>query len=290
MKPRRRSRLRVAIAGGDGTAMFAAAADRVDWKLVAVAGEDTDAIADAMRARHIDLDELIGRSNADVVIVGTPPSRRLDDARALLARNVHVVLVPPTVGAGDVAAIAQSIAGSRAQLIVGDPLPMSPVVQLWLNQLTDAGPLDHVSGVATTEHRWSLLATTVLSARVAGWGEPVGLSGGELHFAGGRSAGVAAADHSRSTTTPPPRFELQAAGPMLAVRLELFPIPTLERNGAPLPLPSARHPADAFGVSNLLTSFRADIEAGRAPALGVEHLVSIGDLLDGDVTQFGPTT
>ena len=79
----------------------------------------------------------------------------------------------------------------------------------------------------------------------------------------------------------PARWELQAASPDHALRVELLPEPALERDGAvAVPAGGGSHPADVLGFAPFLRAFWADVTAGRRPVLDAVFARELADLRD----------
>lgn len=235
------------VAGDTGTAMFAAAADRLDWKVAAAAGATAADIRAETRAKVVDVDRVVDSIDADLAVVGTSPERRLTDAARLLDRGVAVVLVPDGLEPG------HELAASSGRWVLGDPIPMAPAVQRWMQVLQSFEQVDRVWITTTASRTASAASLAVLVARIVRWADPDRVD-------------VDVIDD------PLPRFEAQAAGPSDAATLTLFPDSRVEHNGNDVSPPPTRHPADAFGATDLLRRFAADLDAGTVPILGAEFL------------------
>jgi hypothetical protein len=243
----RSKRTRLVVAGDTGTAMFAAAADRLDWKVAAAAGAGAAEIKAETRAKVVDLDRVVDSIDADVAVVGTPADRRLADAARLLDRGVGVVLVPDGLGHG------QALPTASGRWVLGDPIPMAPAVQRWMQVVQAFGQIDRVWITTTPSRTTSAASLAVLVARIVRWPDPDRVE-------------IQVVDDAL------PRFEAQAAGPTDAATLTLFPDSRVEHNGDDVSPPPMRHPADAFGATDLLRRFAADLGAGTTPILGADFL------------------
>ncbi|MFN3254689.1 MAG: hypothetical protein ACE37B_03250 [Ilumatobacter sp.] len=273
----RTRRRRVVVIGDDGTAPLAVAADRLDWKLVGVA--EAPSIAAAMRAKERTVDDVLERSKADVAIIGTNLARRADDVRTAASLGLHVVVVPsPKLRLIDVdRADGHAVDSMNERVTVGDPFPTAPATQRWFARLRELPDIATLTGRLRLGrhdelgHLWSLVAGAVLSARLRGQTsladariEADSIAGATLLEVGSLSMRLVVDDAAEAGT---PLLELQAAGPADALRLEMFPTPHLEHNGSPVDVPTARHPADAFGATDLLANLAADIDTARRPVL-----------------------
>ncbi len=253
----RSRRTQLAIAGDHSSAMFAAAGDRLDWNVVAVAGAGADSVRAGTGAKVVDLDRLIASIKADIVVVGTSPERRCDDARQLLARGVGVVLIPVV----DMDVVVHPGSDITPRWVVGDPVPMAPAVQRWLRGLASAASVDRIWITATPALRFSACSVAVLASRIMRWPDASRIAVDLIESDQGDNA--------------LPRFEAQAAGAHDALTLSLFPAPVVEHNGSELPLALTRHPADAFGAADLLRTFARDLAAGSHPVLGAGFLDAV---------------
>ncbi len=272
----------VALAGTGATAaMFAAAARTLGWPLVAISGESPQLVADHVDAPIVPLDELLTTVGAEIVIVDTPAEVRAGHAASLLDRGVHVLLTPG-LDADGAALVASAAARSSARLVMAEMFPTAPAVQRWFVELGRLGRVEHLSGRASPLGlAWPLTAVAVFSTRLAGWGDPTGSAtngtGYTLHFASGPTARLGIAP---AADLGPARWELQAASARGTLRVELLPVPTVERDGEAIGLPASTEPAETFGAAPLLRTFWADVEAGRPPVLDaafgalVERLLS----------------
>jgi predicted dehydrogenase len=181
-------------------------------------------------------------------------------------------------------------------VMYGDAFCASPVVDELLGQIgTLRSPPTHLSsrsilpapvdtavaGSPMTFHGTSSIAVLLLVARLCGLGHPrqvvarttVGVVGApgatdlELRFGSGPVATVHAA------WGPPgaPVRDVQVATAEEVWRVDAFPTPTLERNGAPLGSPigaaAGGDPIYALGYIPQLRSFWLDVTAGRPPVL-----------------------
>ena len=89
-----------------------------------------------------------------------------------------------------------------------------------------------------------------------------------MHFASGDAIRV----HASFGPPSGPAWDLQVASASEVLRVDLLPVPTLERNGTPLPLPAqaGTDPAVSFGFRPQLQQFWSDIGADRSPMLPAE--------------------
>lgn len=247
---RRSTRTRLLVAGDVDTAMFASAADHLDWKVVAAAGGVANDIGSETGAKVVELERLLDSIDADVAVVGTSVERRVDDAERLLARRIGVVLIPAGL------AIDDALPTANDRLVIGDPVPMAPAVQRWMQVVKSFGQVDRV-WINTSESRAiSACSLAELVARLLRWQ-------------------TADRVEIQLTDDALPRFEAQAAGPNDAATMTLFPNPTVEHNGSDVSPPPMRHPADAFGATDLLRRFSDDLAAETMPILGVDFLNAV---------------
>lgn len=247
---RRSKRTRLLIAGDVDTAMFASAADRLDWKIAAVAGDLAVGIRSETGAKVVELERLLDSLEADIAVVGTSAERRGLDADRLLSRGVGVVLIPSGLGAD------HDVPAANDRIVIGDPIPMAPAVQRWMQVVRSFDQVDRVWITTSASRSSSACSLAVLIARLLRWPDSERID-------------------IRVVNDPLPRFEAQAAGPNDAATMVLFPTPTVEHNGSDVSPTPERHPADAFGATSLLRRFSDDLVGLATPILGVDFLEDV---------------
>ncbi|MEO1058370.1 MAG: hypothetical protein AAFY28_15795 [Actinomycetota bacterium] len=252
---------------GSHLAPFAAACDLVGWHPAALAGGAAE-LVNNIAAPAIDLDVAVAAQPLDIAILATPHERRIGDAQELLARGVHVLLVPD-IDLPDVAALTAPDSGP-AMLALAAPLIAAPTTGQWLSRVGEASGIEHLAGRAGPPSgpagplRGQLLALMTLAARAAGWDQPSGVrrDGADVVLQFSSSNRTA-----RATSTPAVEsatFTVQAAGPADAIVLDALPDTQVEHNGTVVA--SARpdeHPAVRFGTAPLLRRFVADLRTRR---------------------------
>lgn len=297
----------VALWGTDGSVRAHAAACLVcDWKIAVVAAGSPSAAATLARelgAEPISVGDLVTRRRADLAILpsdtGDPAPADAGDIGAMLDLGYHLVRTPPLAqtlaDADTIVALAEAAAARGQRMLYGDVVCASPVVDALFGRLAVMGAeTTHISSrsvrtvdsaATPAELRTPLLqhgvhgiAATLLAARLSDLGRPTSVTGerggtggsvtdARLHFRSGDSIAV----HASYTATPAPSWGLQVASPDEVLRVDLFPTPTLERNGDPQPEVSepglADGPPRAFGFVPQLERFWADVTAGRSPTL-----------------------
>lgn len=247
---KRRKRTRLLVAGDVDTAMFASAADRLDWKVAAVSGGLADDIRSETGAKIVELERLLDSIGAEIAVVGTSGDRRVADAERLLARGIGVVLIPAGLTSD------HDLPTATDQLVIGEPVPMAPAVQRWMQVVQSFGQVDRVWINTSASRAASACSLAVLTARLLGWP-------------------TADKVEIKVIDDPLPRFEAQAAGPTDAATMTLFPNPTVEHNGSDMSPPPVRHPADAFGATDLLRRFSDDLATETTPILGIDFLAEV---------------
>ncbi|WP_420450501.1 hypothetical protein [Ilumatobacter sp.] len=261
MRRRAPSRTRVAVVGHHATAPLVVAAGLLDWEVTSTAGPTAEEVAGATGATIRSIEEAVDDPRAEIVVVGTPEDRRLDDARRLGLAGSAVVVVPGRVDADRIDWTPAS------PLVVGDALLHAPVVRRWLGHLGRCvGRGDVVRHLSLA---WSPPAPDdgSLSSSVAGIAVVARRMAGRQHV-GGPDV-VRRRDRGLATV------ELQFATDTAVARAEVFPTPVLELDGDPIEIGGTDHPAVAFGAVEVLRGFADDVAAGRAPVLGLDHLVAV---------------
>jgi hypothetical protein len=244
---------------------------------IAFAGTGTGASVLAVAARQLGWELAESEPGADIVVVDTRADIRGSRVVALLESGVHVI-VSPGLGIGPAELVVEAARRSQASLVMAEIFPMAPAMQRWFAELQRLDEVTHLSGQGgAASADWSLLTMTVLSARLAGWGDPVdaALDGhlAILRFTSSASTARLSIDVAQDGSTA--QWELQAASSTNALRIEMVPRPRMERNGEPLAVPGGNDPPEMFGATPLLRTFWSDIAAGRRPVLGAQFLLTI---------------
>jgi predicted dehydrogenase len=297
----------VALWGTDRSARAQAAACLVcGWKISVVAAGSASTAASLARelaAESISVEDLLARRRADLVILpsdtGDVTPAGAGEIGAMLERGYHLVIAPPLArtlaDADTIVALADGAAANGQRVLYGDAVIASPVVDALFARLAVIGArTTHMSsrsirpaGSATTgvesptpllDHGVHSIAAILLAARLCNLGRPTGVTGerpatgdavtdARLHFDSGDSFAV----HASYASTPAPSWSLEVATPDEVLRVDLFPTPTLERNGDLQPVASGPDRADdppyAFGFAPQLERFWSDVTTGRSPVL-----------------------
>jgi predicted dehydrogenase len=294
--------------------VHAAACQSLGWKVRAVASRQLDraaALARTVDATPMSFDEALGSTNArrgrlgDLAIVATPPAAHVADAIRLLDAGYQVVVEAPiacTLDEADRLVAAEQHAG-RA-VLYSEPLVASPVVDGLLSEVASLGPLTHLSARAlqapptwrgTDRQDWGggalfdlgvhPVGLVLRTAVEAGVGDPVSLSAlvtdagtdrehgtVKLHFASGLLATVVVGWEPGGAAS----WDLQASSVSGVVRADMYPQPSLERNGDPVPAGPPRlgggpSLVDDYGYAPQLMRFWTNIRTGR-PVPATSHL------------------
>jgi predicted dehydrogenase len=291
----------LAFAGsGRITIVHAMAAEVLGLPVGAVASRDPERAAERaapLGATVCSYDEL--PAGADAVVVATPPARHVDDAVRALAAGAAVLVEKPlatTLARADDLVAADAAAGGR--MLYGENLAFAPVVVRAVELIAGLGPLRHLEARALQGRPdwgdfltdgWGggalfdlgvhplavvMLAATParvvqVTARLEGAGDIAVDEYAEvtLRFDSGLGARVVA-----SWRQPSAQWDLQAASADGVVRADLVPSLGLERDGDPVPVPSARPDLplpqlEQFGYLHQLGAL-ADVVAGDRPRLG----------------------
>jgi predicted dehydrogenase len=287
--------------GGPAAAQAAACA-ALGWKVDAVIAdtpEAADPLARDLGVEALGLEDLVTACRADIVILTDRPGAGGNreapgpaEIAAVLDSGRHLVLTPPLAAtladADAIVALAGQAAVREQAVLYGDAVCAAPAVEEMLARLPALGravthisskvvqPPPETSGAPPSpllHHGVHGIAAALLAARLTGRGRPTAVAGerrapGEpvteawMHFAAGEPIRV----HASFGPASGPALDLQVATPDEVLRVDLFPSPTLERNGEALPLP-ATDAAAAFGFTPQLERFWADVTAGRSAML-----------------------
>lgn len=282
--------------------VHAAACQALDWRVSAVASRSQQRsaeLAGTIRARAVTFDELLAQRLGDIAIVATPPAAHVDAATALLGAGYHVVVEAPlacTLADADRLADAEEQVGRP--VLYSEHLVASPAVDALLNRIDGIGALTHLSARSTQppptwrpsdglDASWGggalfdigvhPVGMALRTAAEAGAGGPVSLSAVindadtrhehgtiKLRFDSGLLATVTARWDPDATA----QGDLQASSARAVLRADLYPSPSLEHNGDPVPLgapgriggPSIVHD---YGYAAQLQRFWTNIRTGR---------------------------
>jgi predicted dehydrogenase len=213
----------------------------------------------------------------------------------LLAAGVAVVVEKPLcttlVDADELVAIA---ARHDNRLLYAENLAYAPTVIAMCAAVASLGPVRHLEvRVVNPRPTWGdfltdewgggalfdlgvhpLAVAVLLAAPAAVTGVEASLDGGadhgtdehaevRLHFDSGLVADVVASWRGG----PQPVWDAQVASATGVLRAELFPTPSLERNGSPIAASTASQPIVDYGYAGQLAAFWADVEQRRAPVM-----------------------
>jgi predicted dehydrogenase len=280
--------------------VHAAACGSLGWPIRAVASRDPErarTLAAQVGARTYEYDQLLPERLGDLAIVATPPSNHVDDAIALLRAGYHVVVEAPlacTLADADRLIAAEQV--ERRPVLYSEHLAASPVIDGLLAEVGGIGRLTHLSARAiqapptwrsTSHHDWGGGATfdlgvhpvglTLRTAAETDAGAPTRVaavitdagtdrehSSIKLRFTSGLLATIVVGWEPGAT----PDWDLQASSASAVLRAELYPVPTLERNGDPVAgigAGAGDEPSlvDDYGYAPQLTRFWANIRTGR---------------------------
>ena len=247
-------------------------------------------------------DEQLAGPPPDVAIVATPPFDHVGPALAWAERGVPVVIATPV--AATLAEADRLVAAEQggARFLFGSSMPSAPVAQELFRRVSSIGAIGHVStrsirpapdwggfldpswaGGVMSHPAVHPLSLVLLIGRVAGLGAPVEVSA-ELRGAGGSSPdptqveteasvelrfepGLAASVSVEWRADRHRVWDLQVAGTNGVVRLDMDPEPTLEVDGAAVPVPRTApadvQPLEDVGLTPMLKTLWADVAAGR---------------------------
>ena len=279
--------------------VHAAACQSLDWPIRAVASRNAERASDLARtvgARPCSFDDVVAERQGDIAIVATPPASHVDDAIRLLDAGYQVVVEAPI--ACSLAEADRLIDAERRvgrQVLYSEHLVASPVIDGLLADVVGIGTLTHLSARAiqapptwrtATGQEWGggalfdlgvhPVGVTLRTAMQAGAGPPEHLTAlvtdasterehatVRLHFAAGLVAAIVVGWQPGAT----PDWDVQASSASGVLRAELYPQPSLERNGEPINTGLRRvigpSLVDDYGYAPQLKRFWTNIRTGR---------------------------
>ena len=250
--------------------VHAAACQSLEWRISAVASrsdERASRLASTVGARAVSFDDLLSTRQGDIAIVATPPVAHVDAVVALLDAGYHVVVEAPmacTLAEADRLIEAEQRVGRP--VLYSEHLASSPAIDGLLVRVGAIGALTHLSARATQPPpswrpddgvgaNWGggalfdlgvhPVGLTLRTAVAAGAGRPVSLSAvivdaGTRHEHGtirlGFESGLVATVVARWQPETTPDWDLQTSSASAVLRAELYPSPSLEHNGEPVPI------------------------------------------------------
>lgn len=288
---------------GAGTlaGVHAAACRALGWRVAAVASrsdERAHRLASAVAARVVSFDDLLTCRRGDIAIVATPPRARVDAAIALLGAGYHVVVEAPMASTlTDADRLIAAEQQAQTSLLYSENLVASPVIDGLLARVGAIGALTHLSARATQpppswrpdDDDWGggvlfdlgvhPVGLTLRTAAAAGVARPVSLSAA-IADAGTRrehgtirlrfESGLLATIVARRQPETSPDGDLQTSSASAVLRAELYPFPSLEYNGEPVPIgPAVRADSvslvDDYGYTPQLKRFWNAIRTNQPP-------------------------
>jgi myo-inositol 2-dehydrogenase/D-chiro-inositol 1-dehydrogenase len=283
--------------------VHASACAALEWRIAAVASRSVERstdLATRVGARVSSFDELLTRRQGDIAIVATPPAAHVEAAVALLDAGYHVVVEAPlacTLADADRLIDAEERVGRP--VLYSEHLAAAPTIDGLLARVADIGPLTHLSARATQppptwrpddgiDAHWGggalfdlgvhPVGLALRTAAESGAGRPMSLSA-VMTDAGTRhehatiklrfEAGLVATVTVRWQPATTPDWDLQVSSASAVLRAELYPTPTLERNGTAMPMGAPIRAAtgpslvDDYGYAPQLKRFWTNIRTGR---------------------------
>ena len=251
--------------------VHAQAARQLGFPIVAVASRTAERAASRaseLGCRAVPFAHL--PAGADIVVVATPPPQHFDHVAHALERHATVLVEKPvTTTLNEVDRLITMADRLGHRVLYAENLVFAPSVRAFLAEVPDSGAVQHLSlRTVQPAPQWGdflqpsagggvlfdlgvhPLALAVLIGRRCGAGEIVEvratLTGDvvdtdarvELTYANGLTASVHASWEGRNG----PDWDVQMAGASSALRLEIFPNVSLERNGDPVRLPPTTGP------------------------------------------------
>ncbi len=280
-----------------------AACQALDWRVSAVASRSAERSAElaaSATSQVASFDDLTTGRRGDIAIVATPPAAHVDAAIALLDAGYHVVVEAPlacTLAEADRLIAAEDRVDRP--VLYSEHLAAAPTVDGLLVRVAGIGALTHLSARAIQappswrpddgiDAQWGggalfdlgvhPVGLALRTAAESGAGRPVSLTAViidagtrhehgtiKLRFESGLVATVVARWQPDST----PDWDLQASSARAVLRAELYPSPTLEHNGDPVPIGSPIRAAggpslvEDYGYAPQLKRYWTNIRTGR---------------------------
>ncbi len=279
--------------------VHAAACQSLGWPVRAVASRDlarSTTLARSIGARPLPYEALLDDRLGDLAIVATPPAAHVDDAIGLLTAGYQVVVEAPLACTlADADRLIDAEARFGRAVLYSEHLVASPVIDALLADVGSLGLLTHLSARALQapptwrrddEASWGggalfdlgvhPVGLVLRTAAEAGAGSPTSLTAVitdagtdrehgtvKLRFASGLLATIVVGWQPGAT----PSWDLQASSASGVLRAELYPQPSLEHNGDPMPVgaPTGGPPSlvDDYGYAAQLKRFWTNIRTGR---------------------------
>jgi predicted dehydrogenase len=278
--------------------VHAAACQSLGWPVRAVAsrnGRRASELARATGARLSTFDDLVAERLGDIAIVATPPASHVDDAIRLLEAGYQVVVEAPIAcSLADADRLIDAEQRVGRQVLYSEHLVASPVVDGLLADVAGIGALTHLSARAiqapptwrtASGQEWGggalfdlgvhPVGVALRTAMEADAGPPELLTAVitdastdrehatvRLHFAAGLVATIVVGWQPSA----PPDWDVQVSSASAVLRAELYPQPSLERNGEPVGTgirPLGPSLVDDYGYAPQLKRFWTNIRTGR---------------------------
>jgi predicted dehydrogenase len=279
------------------SAAHAAAAQSLGWPIAWVASRTTKSArrrAAGLGAPVLTYDDMPG--GADLVIVSTPPADHPARVRSLLAAGVAVVVEKPLCTTlADADALVTAAEQHDNRLLYAENLAYAPAMTAMTTSVSTLGALHHLEvRVVNPRPSWGdfltdewgggalfdlgvhpLALALLLAAPATVVGVEASLGGGHdhgtdehaevrLHFDSGLVGEVVASWRGG----PQPLWDAEVASAGGVLRAELFPQPSVERDGAPIvPQTGDPRPIVDYGYVGQLEAFWADVDQHRAPLM-----------------------
>jgi predicted dehydrogenase len=282
--------------------VHAAACQALDWRVASVASRTATRaaeLASTMRAKAATFDDLLARKTGDIAIIATPPASHVDAAISLLAAGYHVVVEAPLANTlADADRLIEAEERVGRPVLYSEHLAAAPAVDGLLSRVHSIGALTHLSTRASqapptwrpnddADAHWGggalfdlgvhPVGLALRTAVEANAGRPVSLNAvivdvGTRHEHGTIKlrfeSGLVASIMARWQPDSVPDWDLQASSASAVLRCELYPAPTLEHNGEPVPIDAPIRFAgpslvDDYGYSAQLQRYWNNIRTGR---------------------------
>ncbi len=278
--------------------VHAAACQSLEWPIRAVASRNAErasTLARTVGARPCSFDDVVDARQGDIAIVATPPATHVDDAIRLLDAGYQVVVEAPIAcSLADADRLIDAEQRVGRQVLYSEHLVASPVIDGLLADVATIGALTHLSARAiqapptwrtATGQDWGggalfdlgvhPVGVALRTAMEAAAGAPEQLTAlitdastereratVRLHFAAGLVATIVVGWQPGAT----PDWDVQASSASGVLRAELYPQPSLERNGEPIRTgarPLGPSLVDEYGYAPQLKRFWTNIRTGR---------------------------
>lgn len=279
---------------GMAAGVHGSACQSLGWRVAGVASrrsERAQALAKTLSIDAVSYDDILSERMAEIAIVTTPPSRHMEDTARLLDVGYHVVVESPICcSLDDADRLIEAEQRAGRPVLYSEHLTSAPAIDTLLSKVASIGRVTHLSTRVTRRSpTWRTsdadewgggvlfdlgvhpIALLLRTADVAYLGAPSSVTATISDYAATAQiqfdSGVVARLNVNSRPNAEPDGDLQVSSAQAVLRVDLYPTPTLEYNGDPVPLDTDTSSATTFlqdyGYVSQLRRFWGDIRMGR---------------------------